>query len=298
MTKQSLLLFSKVSVDAGMAHPQELIDGINASGEDVVAHHALLENMVFYIAGEETDVIDAPTGTSLRTYDNVYFRYWGKARSPAMTGARFCDAKGIPYLDREVLRRGAYDKMTQYMQLWAANVAVPKSLIGLPPHLVSYFEHYGFTFPCIMKATEGTRGKHNYLIRDMKQLQALADDVSTIPFVLQEFIPNDGDYRVWVVGGEVVAIIGRKATEGSHLNNTSQGGDAEWLELDALPEFVKDMCIRGAAFLDRDIAGVDIVQSKTDGAYYCFEVNRSPQVEFTPYADKKAAFVARLLATL
>jgi len=296
--KRVLLLFSEVSVLEGYTHPKDLASLLQSASDQLGVYTCLLEDLVFSITSDFVDVLDTANDCSLADYDVVYFRYWGQTQGHAIAAARFCKLKGVPFVDSEVLRVGSQNKITQYMNLYEAGVAIPHTLIGKAAHLTALYERFDFTFPFILKATNGTRGKDNYLVHDRNHMQQIFTDNPTLTFVLQEFLPNNGDYRVVVMGDKVVLVIERKANQGTHLNNTSQGGDASIVPVDSLPEEVLKMSVRAAQFFGRQIAGVDIVQSTSDGKYYCFEVNRAPQIEHATFETEKARLLADYLAKL
>lgn len=294
--KNVLLLFAQTSVEKGLADPTALANLLNSTATDISVTWAYLEDLIFNLSNEQVELYDARNQQPIEHYSKVYFRYWGMQEGHAVAAARICHLKGIPFLDSETLRMGSYNKLTQYVNLYEAKVAFPRTLIANSENLVKHYADYGFTFPLIMKDKGGTRGQTNYLVRDEAHMQEIIQDHPGVIFVLQEFIPNDGDYRVLVTGTEVALVIRRKAQGDSHLNNTSQGGSAEIVPNDALPAQVLQDCIRASQFYGREFAGVDIVHSKQDGKYYCFEVNRAPQLESASFQKEKAQILAKLLA--
>jgi glutathione synthase/RimK-type ligase-like ATP-grasp enzyme len=178
--------------------------------------------------------------------------------------------------------------LSQYICLLEAGIAIPKSLMGAPEVLIEYYTRYGFVFPFIMKDKAGARGQGNYLVHSDDEMRAVAEKHPDRTFIVQEFIPNDGDYRVFVIGGKAQLLIYRTASNGSHLNNISQGGSAALVPLSDLPDGAIAESERAAAIFGRDVAGVDLVLSKADGNYYCFEVNRAPQIEHASFEQEKA----------
>lgn len=88
----------------------------------------------------------------------------------------------------------------------------------------------------------------------------------------QKFIENPGrDIRAFVVDGEVVGAIYRKAVEGGWLNNLSQGGSAEKCILSQEQE---EICRKAAKTAGTLFAGVDLIEGK-DGTYV-LEINATP----------------------
>ena len=89
---------------------------------------------------------------------------------------------------------------------------------------------------------------------------------------IQKFIENPGrDIRAFVVDGEVVGAIYRKAVKGGWLNNLSQGGSAEKCILSPEQE---EICIKAAETAGTLFAGVDLIEGKEDT--YVLEINATP----------------------
>ena len=92
--------------------------------------------------------------------------------------------------------------------------------------------------------------------------------------MIQEFIPNSGDYRVLVLGKKVLGVMKRSSQNKNEFrNNYSVGGKVEVADL---PQAVKDMAVRAAEICGLTVAGVDVME-KTPGDYVVLEVNKGPQ---------------------
>jgi len=90
-------------------------------------------------------------------------------------------------------------------------------------------------------------------------------------FYLQGFIPHaNWDIRSFVVGGEVVAAMVRRA-EG-WKTNVAKGASVEPLELS---EELRELSLRACTVLEADYAGIDILEAE-GGGYYVTEVNGIP----------------------
>ncbi|MDK2834162.1 MAG: tetrahydromethanopterin:alpha-L-glutamate ligase [Methanolobus sp.] len=89
---------------------------------------------------------------------------------------------------------------------------------------------------------------------------------------IQEFVENTGkDTRAFVVDGEVVGAIYRKAAPGWWLNNLSRGGSAHRCTL--APE-QSSMCEKAADAIGAIYAGVDIIEGP--GGSMLLEINGTP----------------------
>jgi RimK family alpha-L-glutamate ligase len=92
-------------------------------------------------------------------------------------------------------------------------------------------------------------------------------------FYVQRAIDHGGrDYRLFVVGGRVLAAIERQAPEGDWRSNVARGASA--VAFDA-PDEWRAMAVRAAAAIEADYAGVDLLQAR-DGQVYVLEVNGIP----------------------
>jgi ribosomal protein S6--L-glutamate ligase len=148
----------------------------------------------------------------------------------------------------------------------------------------------------IVKAALGTRGQDNFLVNSLEELSSIIlERVET--FVIQEFIPNNSDLRIWVLGGECVLVIERSRQEG-HLNNTSMGAGARMLNTKEISETILATAIESAAVLSRQVAGVDIIINSITGDHFVLEVNRSPQLENSTYQPEKARVLNQYIEKL
>ena len=106
---------------------------------------------------------------------------------------------------------------------------------------------------------------------DVAQRVFRALELERAVYYLQETLPHAGhDVRALVVGDRVVASIERIG-EGWRTN-LARGADARAVRLD--PERER-LCVRAAAALGADYAGVDLLRL-TDGRDYVLEVNGIP----------------------
>ncbi|MDP1659030.1 MAG: RimK family alpha-L-glutamate ligase [Methylotenera sp.] len=78
------------------------------------------------------------------------------------------------------------------------------------------------------------------------------------------------DYRVFVIGGRVVAAM--KRVGNTWVNNVAAGGRCEKV---AENEQLSTLALQAASALDIDYCGVDIIQAAS-GQYYVLEVNSIP----------------------
>jgi RimK family alpha-L-glutamate ligase len=92
-------------------------------------------------------------------------------------------------------------------------------------------------------------------------------------FYVQRAIDHGGrDYRLFVLGGRVLAAIERRAADGDWRSNVARGAAA--VAFDA-PADWQALAVRAAAVIEADYAGVDLLQGR-DGRVYVLEVNGIP----------------------
>jgi ribosomal protein S6--L-glutamate ligase len=89
------------------------------------------------------------------------------------------------------------------------------------------------------------------------------------PWYLQEYIPNDRDFRVFVLGGEAVGAITRVSD--SLMHNIHQGGIGTPVPID---EEMRAIAEASASALGIDYCGVDLLRDRE--GYTVLEVNGTP----------------------
>lgn len=113
-------------------------------------------------------------------------------------------------------------------------------------------------------------------------------------YIVQQYIPNDCDYRVLLLGDECM-VIRRMADGDSHLNNISAGGSAEIVDKDTLPPSVHERCRTIMRHGGLEWAGIDVVQHREGGEYFFLEVNSLPQLDSGAFREEKAELLAAYL---
>lgn len=301
----ALILFSKNAIEKGQADAEAFSamvrDAAVEQGIDLQIQYTLYDDLLHYIDGEQSSIIDTKSGRDIASFDVVYQRRWGDMPEHALACAIYLRKKNIRVIDRESYSPGSRNKLTQAWRLWEASLPHPATVYAnrdvAVDQIIATTSQWPIAWPLILKGVNATRGNDNYLVKSedaMREKLALHPGVD---FLVQAFVPNDGDYRVLVCGSTIELIMHRQAATDSHLNNTSQGGDARLVEDGVLPEQALADAVKAAQAFERDIAGVDLVFDKDTGQHYFFEVNRAPQIESGQFTHQKAAAIARALST-
>jgi gamma-F420-2:alpha-L-glutamate ligase len=186
---------------------------------------------------------------------------------------------GIPvYNDADSISRVS-DKLLTSQLLVKENLPIPKTILVNGDVDMELIEKE-IGFPCVVKATSGSKGKTVHLCQTKKDFVSLMSLLASISLkktmIIQEFVDAQPgtDLRVWVIGGKTIVAMKRTGTEGDFRANISQGGTAELFEI---TDEVDYLARETARVLGLQIAGVDLLFDK-DGYKIC-EANSSPGFE-------------------
>jgi RimK family alpha-L-glutamate ligase len=185
------------------------------------------------------------------------------------------------------------DKFLASALLAAAGVATPRTVVcERSDDALAAFAELGTDV--IVKPLFGSMGLGMARIEDADVAERVfrALELERAVYYLQEALPHDGvDVRALVVGERVVAAIERVGT--GWRANLARGARARSTQLE---ERRAQLCVRAAAALGADYAGVDLLHA-ADGRDYVLEVNGIPGwrgVQEATGVDVAAALVAHL----
>lgn len=222
------------------------------------------------------------TGKSLHHYDAVYLSGWGKAASIARFIAFYFAQHGIPAFNVQLFDTWPVTKVAELCRLPAAGVNHPRTVCTQEtrnfPLLVQWANReLKFQLPLVVKAIGGARGESNFWVRSHEDTVTLNPE---LVYLVQEFIPNNGDYRILIIDGQpAVAIFRQRQSPDTHLNNTSQGSKATIVPLHEVDPRILDISVRAAHAMNRtELAGVDVVVHAETNVPYVLEVNLCPDI--------------------
>lgn len=128
-------------------------------------------------------------------------------------------------------------------------------------------------YPIIAKHPAGRKGKNIYKLNSKGNLKKFIKQIKhSERFLFQQYIPNDGDIRILVVGYIAIGAMKRLKAPSSFKANISQGAKGEPY---LLTENLKKIAERAARTTKTEIAGVDVIEH--NDKFYVIEVNRAPQ---------------------
>ncbi len=175
------------------------------------------------------------------------------------------------------------DKYRTYLKLQDYGLTQPKTvLIPNADTLQQSLESLDSKFPIIMKTLEGSKGVGVLFIESERQIESLVqllyNQNEDVDLLIQEYIKTDGDIRVIVLGGKVIASMKRDVVEGDFRSNVSQGAKVKEYELTDLE---LEQCLLAAKAIDGSWVAVDFIPSKNPKTepQFILELNHSPVTE-------------------
>lgn len=254
-----------------------------------------LTSLVFDISNNSCSVIDRLNGGDVASYDLVVIRNVGQKLELGITLAHYLSMKKVPFTDSYLNVQGA-GKLAYAMSCRKFNLPIPHTVYGSARNLAKYItETNSLQFPIILKADIARKGRDNYLVSGVDDLTSKLSAQPEVTFIAQEFIANDGDYRALVLDGQITTVIKRISSGDSHLNNTSQGGEAILQDVEIFNDQVKADVVKSAKIDNLEVAGVDVIFDKNTNQHYILEVNRAPQISTGTYVDEKVNAFAEMI---
>ncbi len=280
---------------------RDFCEAVTAKLANVQVVYTTYQDLQFTVVGGRTQIYDTRNNIDLKDVDLVHFKNWVYDPYTAPVVAMYLHRYEVTFFNSEVHTTQVPGKLGQMFLLAENDVPVPDTLYASKERLQEYFEHgtlpEGFAYPLIMKANDGSKGDDNHLVKDAEQaIDILTASDPEKEYVLQCFIPNDGDYRLLYIGlGGEPLIFHRRGVEGSHLNNTSKGGTGTFVPQEEFPAEYGLLARRAAELLGREIGGVDVLVDKVTGQAYVLEVNATPALATGYGTDVKVERFARFL---
>jgi glutathione synthase/RimK-type ligase-like ATP-grasp enzyme len=258
------------------------------------------KELAFYIDGENTRIVNINNNEDIANYSYTYFKNHHQHQL-AFTVAEYLSYKNRPFADHEFLNSMSASKLSEYMKLSRYGVTVPTTLCAQTPYLRKNFAEIKklLGLPFVLKEFKSDRGKFNYLINSKEDFIKILDSAPKDHiYIAQQYIPNNGFYRIYVMGKEAGLAVWRSAVDRNdklkaHLNKPRGSANAENVPLSQVPGEAEDLAVRAANCLDRQIAGVDIVQDINNGKWYVLEANNDPQIRTGSFVEEKAKMVAK-----
>ena len=264
-----IALFYRVWFDTG----ERFIASAKKIGVELVP--ICYEDLVLTQEGEKAEIYynDRP----LSDFGLFYFRAVGGATEWAHVLVEYAKSHLIPFVDDYLGAWGPGRRAKGISGLILANegIAYPRStLVSSAETLFKAVEQ--FNYPFVLKVSKGGRhGMGTLLVKDESTLErAVKGRIQMGSYLLQEYIPNDGDYRIFLIGYKVLAGFKRQKKADKLLLNQSMGSSEALLKV---PESVAELARRAARALKVEICAVDAVVDERTGQPVVIEANEAPQ---------------------
>lgn len=215
-------------------------------------------------------------GKPLKSFDAAYIRgsYRHVHMLTCVSSFLFKQIAYMPIMPESFMI--SHDKILTHIALQQNNVPMPKTFVVASLKTAKNLLKT-INYPIIAKFPKGTQGKGVLVADSYASASSILDALEEVrqPFLLQEFIDNDGmDYRLIVAGNNIIGAMKRKAAPGEFRSNIHAGGTGEAFE----PETdMQRIAIRAAKAVRADICAVDLL--KTPLGPVVIEVNISPGLQ-------------------
>lgn len=169
------------------------------------------------------------------------------------------------------------DKYWTSLKLVDSGLPIPSTVIVPNEDFIDIsLEKIGNKFPVVIKTLSGTKGIGVFIVSDYNSLRPILQTIWNISdqteVLLQEYIENDYDVRLHVLGEKVIASMKRNKIENDFRTNVSLGGTTDKYKPS---KKIKELAIKAAKSVQTSWSGVDIMIDKK-GNPYVLEVNASP----------------------
>lgn len=210
---------------------------------------------------EELRNSDFRVGNDRKEFDFEAALFWDKD----VMLARYLESCGVKVINCSDALEICDDKGLTAMA--AARLPMPKTIVA--PFT---YENIGYTelsflddvmrvidFPIVVKERHGSFGQQVYLARSGEELVSLVKKITPKPMLFQQYVEcGSKDYRLEVVGDEVVAAVMRTSS-GDFRANATLGGTMTAV---VPTEEQCALAVLAAKAVGAEIAGVDILPGK------------------------------------
>lgn len=183
------------------------------------------------------------SGVDIRDFSNVWLSSMWGTRDLAFAVKLYLKHFNIVHTHVE---KGT-SKITDQVLFTLNNIKTPNtyfvSKLDFAKHVDQIEDVCGY--PLIIKDITGFGGRNSAFVKDRSELiEKFAQLPKQKRYLYQSFIPNDYDWGILVANGNVVSAEKSFPKTGEFRNNSQNGAIEEFIELDEVPEHIKDMAIK------------------------------------------------------
>lgn len=212
-------------------------------------------------------VLDPATAGRWSSYDAVIDRATSITASQTVVPA--LERYGVRCVNPSLTVAVCADKWRTTLALEAAGVPTPRVRMAIDmDSALAAIEDLGY--PCVLKPVVGSWGRMVTRVNDRDAAEGILEHRFTLggpqhgAIYAQEHIAKPGrDLRVFVIGGEPVALIARSSEH--WLTNTARGAVASGIALSGANAELADIAVRAAASVGGDAVAVDLLECPERG---------------------------------
>jgi len=226
---------------------------------------------------EKTGIRIYHSGVDIKEFDKVWLSSLWETRDIAYAVSLYLDSVGISHSYSEP----ATSKITDQMKLALCGIDTPNTWYCTRNNISCYVDSIEKVckYPMVIKDIFGSRGKYASYISGVYDLVATRISLPADKrYMVQEFIPNDYEWGVLVVNGKIVSAEKSYPKDGEHRNNACNGAREVFVEIDEVPEHIRELVVKSAKALGLSWCRVDILEDKKSGIPYVLEINRFPGI--------------------
>lgn len=219
-------------------------------------------------------------GKPLENWKTIYPRKVGKYRILAFILADLSKKNKLFFIDRFLENSSSTTKIVQMFKFAQNKIPIPKTYYTTTysrKQLSSAVKFLGF--PVVIKKCNTSQGSGVYLAKNIselnKSMKALLKSKDNGSIFLQEFIPNDFEYRVFVTGNKIGAVEKKIRTNKNEFrNNVHLGAREEFIKIASVKKNILNIALKASRISNIQVSGVDIVEA--NGRIAVFEANSCP----------------------
>jgi glutathione synthase/RimK-type ligase-like ATP-grasp enzyme len=252
---------------------------LNAAAPRPVADTVRYSDLVFtFTRGAACEIRIASTGKLLeQSAKGYYVRDYQGYHAERYAVATYLAGKGKKVFNSDALRNESLSKLEQLIAFAAAGIPVPNSSFAADPDLLGTFD-----YPYVMKSITASNNRLNFLIRSERERRRAINEIGS-KVLVQEYIENDGDYKVMIMFGHPLVIYKRSRPNSYRTGKRPARKIVQEDDVAALAQ-------KTAATLRREFCGVDIVRDKNSGKLYVLECNFNAGLYIKGIRSDKALF--------